>query len=444
MASSADDYSNDIHTSGTLTPATPVMGMIEAVNDLDWFKVSLKAGQVYTFGMVGGYSTPDPASKLHPALALLDDQGQPVQPVIADSHSVDATLSYYAKASGTYYLQASAQQGNTGGYSVFMTESVPWWWDGSLGKPAATDVGSDANGRIRIPAQTDLYAFKLEAGTSYVFDLLGDGAGNGTLGAGAGEPSLQLLTDTGGLPDTANAVGIGGDPRVSYTPATSGTYYARVRDANFGGGTYVLKSWVGGSPAADTLADTAAADILDGGAGLDIMRYAGKLADFTVSKTGGAVQVAAKAGGATDVLTHIERIQFADGVLAFDADGAAGQAYRLYQAALNRAPDLEGLGYWIKVMDGGASLKAVAAAFTASKEFHTLYGDQPSNDALVTNLYANVLHRAPEKAGFDYWVDVLNKGNAVGDVLAYFSESPENQAALAAVVGNGFAYTPYG
>jgi hypothetical protein len=33
--------------------------------------------------------------------------------------------------------------------------------------------------------------------------------------------------------------------------------------------------------------------------------------------------------------------------VALDVDGAAGQAYRLYQAAFDRAPDKNGLGYWI-------------------------------------------------------------------------------------------------
>lgn len=445
MTSTTDDYSNNVSTSATLTPATLVMGMIEQVNDQDWFKVNLKAGKVYVFGIADAESTPDPASRLHPALELMDSQGLPVEPVIVNNNSAGATLSFYAKTAGTYYLQASALQGNTGAYGVFMSESSLSWENGPADPPKAA-IGAEITGKIAVAAQTDWYIFELQAGSTYVFDLLGDGAGRGTLGAGAGTAALRLLSDSGsgsGL-NAVSAEGIGGDPRVTFTPAVSGSYYARVWDTSFGGGSYVLKSWLGGSPASDTLADTPAADVVDGGAGLDTMRYTGKLADFTITKMASGLQVAAKSGGAADTLANIERLQFSDGAIAFDATGAGGQAYRLYQAAFDRAPDREGLGYWIRQLDSGASVRDVATAFTQSREFATLYGDKPTNDALVTKLYANVLHRAPDQPGHDYWVGVLDKGASVGEVLAYFSEGAENQAALATVTGNGFAYTPYG
>jgi Ca2+-binding RTX toxin-like protein len=238
--------------------------------------------------------------------------------------------------------------------------------------------------------------------------------------------------------------GIGGDPRVQFTPSESKTYYVQVSDVANGGGSYTLKSWTPGNPGNDSLYDTPAADVIDAGAGIDTMIYAGKHADYTVARSGNTVSVAAKAGGATDMLTGVERIQFADETVLFDSGGVAAQAYRLYKAAFDRVPDSAGLGYWIKVMENGASLKDVAAGFAASSEFKQLYGDHPSNAALTTRFYDNVLHRPADQPGHDYWVGVLDGGASVGDVLASFSESPENQAALATVIGNGFAYTPYG
>lgn len=122
-----------------------------------------------------------------------------------------------------------------------------------------------------------------------------------------------------------------------------------------------------------------------------------------------------------------------------------GQAYRLYQAAFNRAPDNAGLGYWISVMDQGASLRDVSAGFTASTEFKTIYGASPTNAQIIDKLYQNILHRAGEAAGVAYWLEVLDKQqDTVAGVLANFSEGTENQAALAGLIGNGFAYTPYG
>lgn len=61
----------------------------------------------------------------------------------------------------------------------------------------------------------------------------------------------------------------------------------------------------------------------------------------------------------------------------------------------------------------------------------------------MTRFYQNVLHRAPDADGQDYWVNLLNGAAALADVLMAFSESPENISGVAAVIGNGFTYAPY-
>jgi hypothetical protein len=95
-------------------------------------------------------------------------------------------------------------------------------------------------------------------------------------------------------------------------------------------------------------------------------------------------------------------------------------------------------------MDKGTTVQDVANGFVHSAEFATLYGIAPSNADIVTRLYQNVLHREPEKAGFDYWLGVLDKGTDLATVLAAFSESAENHDGTAELIANGIAYTPYG
>jgi hypothetical protein len=96
-------------------------------------------------------------------------------------------------------------------------------------------------------------------------------------------------------------------------------------------------------------------------------------------------------------------------------------------------------------MDAGVSLAQVAQSFVNSDEFRALYGAQPSNAEILTRYYQNVLHRAPDQAGFDYWLDVMDhKGGTAAGVLADFSQSAENVAALVGVMQNGVSYTPYG
>jgi serralysin len=141
-------------------------------------------------------------------------------------------------------------------------------------------------------------------------------------------------------------------------------------------------------------------------------------------------------GGETS-LFGVERIQFTDRTLAFDFDGVAGQAYRIYQAALDRTPDPEGLSYWIRAMDSGMSLRDVAAGFLGSNEFVKAYGAAPSVEQFVDKLYENILGRAAEPAGFQYWVGKLHEGLSYAQVLESISESSENVAGVQPAINDG-------
>lgn len=195
----------------------------------------------------------------------------------------------------------------------------------------------------------------------------------------------------------------------------------------------------------DTFHSSAATYHVDGGAGVDTLSYSGKAANFSIARSGGTVVVTDKTGAeGINYLDNFERLKFSDAVYALDVAGNAGQAYRIYQAAFNRAPDSAGLGFWVSALDKGVSLKEVAGGFMNSLEFKSIYGNAPTNSQLITKFYENILHRAPEKGGFDFWVGVLDsKAASSAEVLAAMSESAENQAGLASIIGQGFSYTPY-
>ena len=197
--------------------------------------------------------------------------------------------------------------------------------------------------------------------------------------------------------------------------------------------------------AADTITNLAVSQSIDGGAGTDTLVYTSNSTAVVISKSGGNTVVTNTATGEVDTLVNVERLKFADTAIALDTSGVGGQAYRVYKAAFNRTPDLGGLGFWISGMDGGVSLNVVAQGFVNSAEFKSVYGASPTNAQIVTRFYDNVLGRAAESGGYNYWLGVLDSGNAnVAQVLASFSESAENQAGVIGVIGNGFAYTPYG
>lgn len=184
----------------------------------------------------------------------------------------------------------------------------------------------------------------------------------------------------------------------------------------------------------------------DGKAGVDTAVFSGKSSDYTIAvDSPQRFTVTDKIVGrdGKDVFVNVERFKFNDGTLAVDIASNAGQAYRLYTAALDRAPDAQGLGYWIQALDNGAGLRNVAGGFVASTEFrNNFYGDG-SNATFINALYTNILDRAPEGGGYDYWLGRLNSGAERADVLVGFSESAENNANVIGLIGGGLVYQEY-
>jgi Ca2+-binding RTX toxin-like protein len=136
-------------------------------------------------------------------------------------------------------------------------------------------------------------------------------------------------------------------------------------------------------------------------------------------------------------LHDVERVQFSDGIVAFDIDGVAGQAYRLYQAAFDRTPDISGLSFWVDSLDAGTQLNAVAASFIASNEFNATYGSL-SDAQFVDQLYKNVLDRSADSTGLQFWVEQLESGAMDrARVLVGFSESAENVDLVGPAINDG-------
>ncbi len=224
-----------------------------------------------------------------------------------------------------------------------------------------------------------------------------------------------------------------------------------------------------GTAAGEYIKGSRGNDVIDSGGGKDaIVTFAG---DDTILVRGGSIQINAGTGfdfvsedvsrsavssvqydkanafaslslGAdTQTLIGVERVGFKDATLAFDIDGNAGQAYRIYQAAFNRTPDAAGLSFWVKAMDAGSNLRNIAAGFVSSAEFSNLYTGINTNVGYIGKLYQNVLHRDGEAAGMAYWEGQMNNGVTKEVILANFSESAENITGTTAATANGIWYT---
>jgi hypothetical protein len=102
---------------------------------------------------------------------------------------------------------------------------------------------------------------------------------------------------------------------------------------------------------------------------------------------------------------------------------------RLYQAALDRQPDLGGLAFWTGHAKAGLSMERLAQYFVDAPEFAQRFGSL-SNAQYVERLYVNVLDRTPDAGGLAYWTQALGGANGLSraQMLIEFSESRENVA----------------
>jgi subtilisin-like proprotein convertase family protein len=257
--------------------------------------------------------------------------------------------------------------------------------------------------------------------------------------------SNPTLTDTSGI-DTLNAAAAANAVRLDL--GSGGKSTIATGELTIAAGS-VIENAIGGlgndtligNASANSLRGNAGNDSIDGAAGLDSAIFNGARSGFTIAKTSTGFTVTDNQGtDGVDTLAGIERLVFGDRAVGLDVSGTGGQAYRLYQAAFNRTPDQGGVGFWIYHIDRGFSLNDAATNFIGSAEFIGLYGASPTNNQFTQLLYRNVLHRDPDQGGYDFWNGALNSGFARSQVLAQFSESPENQANVIGVIANGFDY----
>ena len=109
------------------------------------------------------------------------------------------------------------------------------------------------------------------------------------------------------------------------------------------------------------------------------------------------------------------------------------QVAELYVATFNRAPDAAGLDYWVNT--SGLTIEEIAQSFFDQTETQTLYPEGTTDTAFVTSIYTNLFNRAPDADGLAYWVAELTAGTMTRSVLI---EAMKNgaQATDATIIAN--------
>lgn len=443
----ADDFGADKGTGGVLAVGGTVRGTLDYTGDVDAFKVTLQYGAKYAFQLRGAGSgegtLPVGASVV---LQIAGTDGSYVY--LTDSK--DGTYTFNTTAGGDYTISVKPQGyyfGGTAGDAIGSYTLHAVALNGDTIAPALASYTPAAN------------AGPLDNITLRFSEAVMRGAG--------GSNEMITLRDSLGVTIETyyrddSRVTISGDtltinPSVQLKPGSK--YLLSVPNGavvdlagnKFGGNELLaidtIATVTAGGSDNDYLIGLGNGAKLSGAGGVDTVIYGYDRGSYDVVRGAAGTSVMKKAWdstGSADVLEGVERLMFSDVNVALDIDGVAGQAYRLYRAAFDRAPDKAGIGYWMGQLDNGLSLQDMARGFLNSGEFLTLYGTAPTDSLFVNKLYQNILHRAPDQAGVDYWLGVLDGGAERANVLVAFSEGSENQAAALQVIGNGFEYTPYG
>lgn len=327
-------------------------------------------------------------------------------------------------------------------YQIFATAT-----DAAGNVSTASDFANFNVDTLPPPAPT--YSMNIAAGANQVH-FAGTAEANGT---------IELVRSGDQQTIARTTVGADGHWQLDTSPLPNGSYTVSVVSLDKVNGTNAANKAsftvnnpnnVVGTSGADIIKHTATGNgAIDGGAGIDTVVYAGSKSTFTVAQEAWGFGVTSNTN-THDSLINVERVQFDDGWLALDVDGSAGEIFRLYSAAFGREGEPFGLGYWIWRMDDGTTLQTVAKEFmTQQPEFDKMYGINPSDDVFITQLYKNVLHRAPDADGFQYWMNTLghnsnpNKAEVRAQMLIDFSDSLENVALVAENLKHGLDYLPF-
>lgn len=136
-----------------------------------------------------------------------------------------------------------------------------------------------------------------------------------------------------------------------------------------------------------------------------------------------------------------------------DASANTTALTAIYHELLNRAPDQAGLEYWNTLLQAGVSLTTIIDDIKHSVEYASMSHDPTSSvtastqygaattvigapatqaagaqqdpTTAISNLYQQLLHRAPDQAGLAYWVQQANAGtslSAIADQMRVGSE----------------------
>lgn len=209
---------------GNVSVGGQTTGEIEAIGDVDGFRVSLQSGTTYAISVQGQDS--NSGTLADPNIVGVFTSGEPVDffQGFDDGGSGLDSLSYFTPtASGEYFIEVASFEDGTGTYSVSVA-------DLGFRDDYASDVGTEgdiapngaATGRIDFAEDADWFEAELAAGRLYRIELVPTGSD------AIADPVFNGIYDSDGIliENTGNDDGgAGTSSAVEFVTEESGTYY---------------------------------------------------------------------------------------------------------------------------------------------------------------------------------------------------------------------------
>lgn len=186
-----------------------------------------------------------------------------------------------------------------------------------------------------------------------------------------------------------------------------------------------------GNAGHNVLRGNAGNNTLDGRDGIDTVQFGSALAAYTIAGTSASRTVTGGADG-SDTLLAVERLQFADTMLA--SDTLPGQntflAYAMFNAAFDRGPGPAELAQWTSQLDRLGSTRELAQTMINT------YAPGVSDEVLVAYLWGTIVETAIPLEALEQYVGLVGNGTFTqASLLEVVATLDLNTAEIAGIVG---------
>ncbi|HEY0844550.1 MAG TPA: pre-peptidase C-terminal domain-containing protein [Noviherbaspirillum sp.] len=240
LAVTFDNIGTTNLTAGSLAVGGTVEGTIDTNADVDRYAVDLLASTTYYFRMLGLHS--GNGDLVDPNISALRNTGGTAQTVTVINEATVVGKDSWIKfttgstGAGTYYLDLDG----TGGEGEFLLTAV---MDiaGSTATTSSIPLNGSNSSMIDDGTDADWFSMTLEAGKSYVVQMLALDTGNGTLT----DPyinGVRFGTNTTAITGTTvnDVAGLGRDASVRFVATNAGTHYVAAQS----NGTSAVGSYI--------------------------------------------------------------------------------------------------------------------------------------------------------------------------------------------------------